>query len=82
MEKSLEQAKKDYERFKLQWMLDHGFTLVDLIECLEVMIHEDSTVPGVRTSLQSLFEDWEFGVGFCGGAVWPYFEEFISNDYS
>ena len=28
-------AATAYERFKLQWMLEHGFTLRDLVEELE-----------------------------------------------
>ena len=44
-----------YERYKLQWMIDHGFTLADLIACMEGMISEDLSGSAIRTNLQSLF---------------------------
>ena len=77
---SLQRARRAYERFKLQWMIDHGFTLNDLIACMEDMVCEDLSGSKVRTSLQSLFADWEFGVGFAGGFVWPCFEEHLQSD--
>ena len=69
-----------YEVFKLQWMIDHGFTLTDLIECLEIMIREDALDGGDRKDLQTLFEAWEFGVGFIGGQIWPCLEEFRGDE--
>ena len=74
---SLQRARKAYERFKLQWMIDHGFTLSDLIACMEDMVCEDLSGSKVCTSLQSLFADWEYGVGFAGGSIWPCFEEYL-----
>ena len=77
---SLQRARKAYERFKLQWMIDHGFTLGNLIACMEDMVCEDLSDSEVRTSLQSLFANWEYGVGFAGGSVWPCFEEYLQSD--
>lgn len=79
MEISDDRTKKAYERFKLQWMLDHGFTLTDLMECMEVMLHEDA-LDGLHTKLTRLFDRWEFGVGFVGGSVWPCYDEYLLND--
>ena len=79
---SLQRAKKAYERFKLQWMIDHGFTLADLIACMEDMVCQDLSGSEIRTSLPSLFADWEYGVGFAGGSVWPCFEEYLQSDVS
>lgn len=76
---SSERTKKAFERFKLQWMLDHGYTLADLIECMEVMIHEDEQ-GGLRTKLSELFDRWEFGVGFADGSVWPCYDEYLQNE--
>ena len=69
-----------YERYKLQWMIDHGFTLADLIACMEGMISEDLSGSEVHTNLQSLFADWEYGVGFEGGSIWPCFAEYLQLD--
>lgn len=75
-----QELRKKYEQFKLQWMIDHGYTLRDLVEELQTMVDEDLDGSDVPTSLQSLFGDWEFGVGFTGGSVWPCFEEWFQND--
>ena len=72
--------KLAYEQYKLQWKIDHGFTLTDLIECLEIMIREDTLDGGDRKDLQTLFEAREFGVGFIGGQIWPCLEEFRGDE--
>ncbi len=74
------EIRKLYERYKLQWMIYHELRLVDLVECLEVMIREDLE-NGARRELHELFKAWEFGVGFAGGEIWPCFEEFATNEY-
>lgn len=74
-----ERTRKAFERFKLQWMIDHGYTLADLVECMEIMIHEDA-ISGLRTNLSNLFDRWEFGVGFADGSVWPCYEEYLQYD--
>ena len=73
-------ARQAYERFRRQWMIDHGYSLEDLVRNLESMILEDENESGVRTDLPSLFQDWEYGIGF-DGAIWPCFEEFLENEY-
>ena len=76
----LHDPKQTYEIFRLQWMIAHGYGIPDLIKNLEDMIEEDQNESGVRTSLQSLFQDWEFGIGFdC--VIWPCYQEFLEHDY-
>ena len=72
--------KQTYEIFRLQWMINHGYSVLDLLKNLEAMIEEDQNESGVRTSLESLFQDWEFGIGF-DGSIWPCYEEFLEHDY-
>ena len=74
----MEKEKYEYERYKLYWMLAHGFTLIDLVRQLQLMINEDLDGSDVPTSLQSLFEDWEYSIGF-GGEIWPCFDEYITE---
>ena len=76
------EIRRLYERYKLQWMLSHELGLIDLIDCMEVMIHEDLSSSETRTKLQDLFKAWEFGVGFPGGQIWPCFEEYRDNEYA
>lgn len=63
-------------------MLYHELGLVDLIDCMEVMIREDLGSSETRQKLQDLFEAWEYGVGFLGGQIWPCFEEYRDNEYA
>ena len=76
----LHDSKQAYEIFRLQWMIDHGYGVLDLIKNLETMIEEDQNEFGVRTGLESLFQDWEFCIGF-DGSIWPCYEEFLEHDY-
>ena len=65
-----------YEKFRLQWMLDHGHTLSELVDELQKLCEEEDP----EMSLQSIFEEWEFGYGF-GSEIWPCFEEFLDCEY-
>ena len=69
-----------YERFKLEWMIQHGFSLADLMGCMEEMLQEDLDGSGVHTDLKCLFADWEFGIGFPGGQIWPCEAEFKEHE--
>ena len=64
-----------YERYKLDWLLNHGYTLTDLMNELDKMQEES---PDDRVS--QLFTDWEYGFGF-GSEVWACYEEFLDNEY-
>ena len=64
-----------YERFKLEWMLAHGYTLKNLIDELEQLRKESPEL-----SLESIFHDWEFEYGF-NTEIWPCFEEFLDCEY-
>ena len=53
----LHDPKLAYEIFRLQWMIAHGYSVLDLLKNLETMIEEDQNESGVRTSFESLFKD-------------------------
>lgn len=77
----MEQNKKidpqeAYEKYKLMWMLAHGYSLKDLIKELQDALDESDE----DLSLQSIFEDWEFGIGF-GSEIWPCYNEFLETEY-
>lgn len=76
------EIRRLYEQYKLQWMIYHELGLVDLIDCMEVMIQEDLASNETRAKLQDLFKAWEFGVGFLNGQIWPCFEEYRENEYA
>lgn len=60
---------KKHELFKLQWMIDHGYTLEDLMKELDKLKRESPLI-----DLPMLFDHWQFDVGF-GSEIWPCFDE-------
>ncbi len=50
----------DYERYQLEWMIDHGYSLRDFVKALDVV-----DLDGLH-SLEDAFDIWEFDYGFGG----------------
>lgn len=63
-----------YEKYKLDWMLHHGYKLSDLINELSVCMEE------ANEDLVVVFDVWESDYGF-GSEIWVSFEEFIDSEY-
>lgn len=60
-----------YERFQLQWMIDHGYSLSDLMRELQALQYDDpEDSDRISTPITELFEEWEQDVGF-GSEIWP-----------
>lgn len=68
-------TKIAYEKYKLDWMIQHGYTLKDLITELENMREEDEDA-----SLETLFEDWEDEYGF-DSEIWACYDEFMDIEF-
>lgn len=64
-----ETLEKEYEKFKLQWMIDHNKTVEDIIRIT-------STIEGDTNEKLDIFETEE---GF-DGEIYPSFEEWCEND--
>ena len=52
----------NYEKYQLQWLIDHNHSLTDLIQELENYINQDS--PDIKINLSKAFKEWEFNTGF------------------
>lgn len=63
-----------YEKYKLDWMLRHGYTLSDLMNELDQMQEES------EDTVSQLFTDWEYGFGFCS-EIWVCYQEFLDSEY-
>ena len=63
-----------YEKYRLDWMLKHGYTLTSLMNELDSMQEES------EDTVSQLFIDWEYGFGF-SSEIWVCFDEFIDNEY-
>lgn len=66
---------KEYEKFKLEWMIAHGYNLSDLISELQKILYEDD----FEMDLKELFEIWENDYGF-GCEIYPCYEEWLENE--
>ena len=64
-----------YNPFKLQWMIDHGFTLANLI----AEIDEYRKDFPQDTPLMEVFKKWELNSGF-GGRLWPCYNEAAADE--
>lgn len=72
-DEELAQLHTKYEKFKLQWMVDHGYTVESLVASLAAYL-EDSGEP-----LYETYQMWEQDAGF-GGEIWPCFDEWLENE--
>ena len=66
----------DYEEYKLEWMIDHGYTLGDLMS--ELTAYQNSLSKDVIIPVSKLFEEWEKAIGF-GSSIWACEEEWTKH---
>ena len=52
----------NYEKYKLQWLIDHNYSLTDLIQELEDYINQESS--DIKINLSKVLKEWELYVGF------------------
>lgn len=61
-----------YEKYQLQWMIDHGYSLQDLMRGLTKFQYDDSEDSGrISTPISELFSEWELDRGF-DSEIWAY----------
>lgn len=65
-----------YERFKLHWMIHHGYTIHDLLDKYSEYWGE------VEADEEGMCDFWDFleETGF-GGELWPCFNEFLDTEW-
>lgn len=67
----------DYERYQLEWMISHGYSILDLIKELESYFDAETYLEKEKINLQQAFNDWELDSGF-NGSIYACEEEFLS----
>ncbi len=68
----------DYEKYQLQWMIEHNHSLSELINELKKVQYADPEDSDVTSApITEIFEAWEQNSGF-GGEVWACEEEYQS----
>ena len=60
----------NYEKYKMSWMIQHGYSLQNLVQEIEDLQYEDpDDSDRISTPISSLFEEWEAERGF-GSEIW------------
>lgn len=67
----------DYEKYQLQWMIEHGHSLRELMDRLTIYMCDSSWE--VRDGIQALFDGWEKDDGF-NSEIWACKDEWTEND--
>lgn len=65
-----------YEKYKLNWMMEHGYTLADIMNELNDMQEEEPD-----TCVSNLFSDWEYEFGF-ESEIWACYDEFLEYEFN
>lgn len=52
----------NYEKYQLQWLIDHNHSLTELIQELEDYINQESS--DIKINLSKAFKEWESDIGF------------------
>ena len=71
---------KGYEKYQLQWMIEHGYSLEDLIDKIANIINEELTILGnAHAFINEAFDILENEQGF-NGEIWAYEDEWGDNE--
>lgn len=71
--------KKEYEKYRLQWMLDHGYTLGDLMKLLD-RIYRDVKAEGSEIIPSACLDCIDYWNGFSGAELWASYAEWLTNE--
>lgn len=73
-------ADELYRKYQLNWMIEHGFSINDLILSLYDYSKEFTNHPvSLRNSIEYIFKDWENDNGF-NGELWACRWEWEDNE--
>lgn len=59
----------NYQKYQLQWMIDHDHPLEEMLSEMLELQHD-----GFNGDVVDLFDEWEFSHGF-GGEIWACYAE-------
>ena len=72
----------DYQKYQLRWMIDHDYSLYDLLSELTRLQYDDPEDSArISSPVSELFDEWEADYGF-GSEIWACEEEWRDNDSS
>lgn len=67
-----------YDKYILNWMIEHGYSIYDLINKLEEM-KEMYEAEKIDFTIWDLFNEWEFNEGF-NGEIWACYGEWLESE--
>lgn len=72
-----------YERYKMDWLISHGFTLSDVLESIADYLDglNESGDYFEDQDFSGTIREWENDVGLTGGQIWACKEEFRDEEY-
>ena len=72
-----------YERYQLEWMIAHGYSIRDLIQAMYELQYDDPEGSDyISQPVTDLFEDWESDCGFSGSEIWVCEDEWADYEGS
>lgn len=70
-----------YERYQLEWMIAHGYSIRDLIQAMYELQYDDPEDSDyISQPVTDLFEDWESDCGFPGAEIWVCEDEWAASE--
>ena len=70
-----------YEKYRLDWMLSHGFSLKDLIQQMNENYNENAEEDYRAYKPSHAMSDIENNTGLANGELWVCFNEFMNYEY-
>lgn len=65
----------EYQKYQLEWMISHGFSLQDLMtELTKLQYYNPEDRDAISIPVLELFNEWEADIGF-GSEIWTYENE-------
>lgn len=74
----MKNLKVEYNKYRLNWMIDHGYSLDDIIEGLQSVFNSRLVEDGIP-QMKDLFNEWETYQGF-NGSLYASFDEWCENE--
>lgn len=59
----------EYEKYQLQWMIDHGYSLNDLVQELQDMQNSTEDCGRIFAPISELYNEWVADIGF-SSEIW------------
>lgn len=72
-----------YQRYKMDWLLSHGFTISDVLKSIADYLQDlnESCNYFKDDTFEKAIAEWENDVGLAGGQIWACREEFRDEEY-